>query len=71
MGPALGAVAGCGATTGMAGIGIGGAEGLVIESSLVRRQHLQRQRPTAKMQMSAPIMAADEVKAQCGSGVWR
>jgi len=34
MGPALGAVAGCGAMTGMAGIGIGGAEGLVVESFL-------------------------------------
>ncbi len=35
MGAALGVVAGCGTKTGMAGIGIGGAEGLVVESSLV------------------------------------
>jgi hypothetical protein len=40
MGPALGAVAGCGTMTGMTGIGNGGAEGMIIESSLVRRQHL-------------------------------
>ncbi len=36
-------------------------------SSLVRRQNFERQMPTAKMQIAAPIIAAGDVKAQCRS----
>jgi hypothetical protein len=46
-----------------------GAEGVGVGVSLARQQSLQRQMPMAKLQMFAPIMAAGEVKAQCGSGV--
>ncbi len=66
VGAVLGAFAGCCAR--MAS-GIGGAEGCGCGASWVRQQHLQRQRPTAKMQTASPIMAAGEVKAQCASGV--
>jgi hypothetical protein len=45
-------------------IGMGGAEGLGVRSSLVQRQNFQREMPMAKVQVATPIMAASEVKAQ-------
>jgi len=64
-GAVLGVTAGCRA---MADISWGGAEDVGVGVSLAQQQSLQRQMPTAKVQMAAPIMAAGEVKAQCGSG---
>ncbi len=56
---------------GAGGIGIGGAEGIGAGFSLALQQSLQRQMPTAKVQMAALIMADREVKVQWGSGVSR
>jgi len=60
VGAVRGATAGCGA---MASIGICGAEGVSVGVSLVWWQSFQRQMPTAKMQMAAPIMGDGEVNA--------
>jgi hypothetical protein len=56
-----GATAGCGVIT---DISIGGAEVVGVGVSLARQQSFQMQKPMAKVQIAAPIMAAGEVKAQ-------
>ncbi len=48
--------------------GIGGADGVGVGGSLDGQQIFQMQNPMARVQIVAAIMAAGDVKAQCGSG---
>ncbi len=72
---AAGSLTGAGAVTGVAAgcfvmtcISIGGADGVGVSGSLDRQQIFQMHNPTTKVQIAAAIMAAGDVKAQCGSG---
>ncbi len=66
---------GAGAVTGVAAgcfvmtcICIGGADGVGVGGSQDRQQIFQMHNPMAKVQIAAAIMAAEDVKAHCGSG---